>query len=220
MLLQIADILSTHECSAIKDALGDTDLWRDGKDTAKGLARAAKSNEQADRSAPVTKGAAAKIEKALRANPVFSAAAQPAAFSRIIFNRYENQMAYADHVDAAYIDGVRTDISFTVFLNDPDSYEGGALVIDNAGHEDAIKGPAGSVVIYPSTAVHRVEAVTSGQRIACIGWVKSKVKSPTQRALIFDLEMALAELRDIDAPEATLIRLGNVRNNLLRTFGD
>ncbi len=220
MLFQIAAILQHHDCVAINDALSDISLWQDGRDTAKGRARAAKSNQQADRSAPSVKGVTKKIEKALRANSVFCAAAQPAAFGRMMINRYQEGMAYGDHVDAPYIDGLRTDLSFTVFLSDPETYEGGALVIDNAGHEDAIKGPAGSVVLYPSTAVHRVEPVTKGERLACIGWVKSQVKSPVHRALIFDLETTLAELRDCRAPEATLTRLANVRNNLLRTFGD
>lgn len=220
MLFQIAGILQDHDCTAIKDALSDASLWRDGKETAKGGARAAKSNEQAERSAAPVKGVTAKIEKALRANSVFCAAAQPASFGRMMINRYQDGMAYGDHVDAAYIDGQRTDLSFTVFLNDPETYEGGALVIDNAGHEDAIKGPAGSVVLYPSTAVHRVEAVTKGTRLACIGWLKSRVKLPIHRQLIFDVETSLAELRECGAPQVTLTRLANLRNNLLRTFGD
>ena len=220
MLLQIADILQDHEYQAIADAVSDDGLWRDGRDTAKGQARAVKSNQQADRTAAIVKGVSAKIEKALRANAVFVAAAQPASFGRMMVNRYRDGMAYGDHVDAAYVDGLRTDISFTVFLNDPDSYEGGALVIDHAGYEDAIKGPAGSVVLYPSTAVHRVEAVTKGERLACIGWVKSRVKSPEHRGLIFDVETSLAELRKCNAPAATINRLANVRNNLLRTFGE
>ena len=220
MLFQISDILQDHDCVAIKDAIADPSLWHDGKETAKGGARAAKSNRQADRSAAPAKGVAAKIEKALRANSVFCAAAQPASFGRMLINRYGVGMAYGDHVDAPYIDGKRTDLSFTVFLSDPESYDGGALIIDHAGHEDVIKGPAGSVVLYPSTAVHRVEAVTKGTRLACIGWVKSRVKSPEHRQLIFDLETALVELRDNSAPEPTINRLANVRNNLLRLFGD
>lgn len=220
MLFQIAAILEDHDCAAINDALSDAALWRDGKETANGRARAAKSNEQADRSEASVQGVTAKIENALRANAVFCAAAQPASFGRMIINRYGNGMAYGDHVDAAYIDGMRTDMSFTVFLNDPETYEGGALVIDNAGHEDAIKGPAGSVVLYPSTAVHRVEPVTKGERLACIGWMKSRVRLPIHRQLIFDVETSLAELRECGAPEPTVNRLANLRNNLLRTFGE
>ena len=220
MLLQIADILQDHEVKAIIDSVADDALWRDGRDTAKGQARAAKSNQQADRTAAIVKGVAKKIEKALRASPVFVAAAQPAAFGRMIVNRYQEGMAYGDHVDAAYVDGLRTDISFTVFLSEPDTYEGGALVIDHTGYEDAIKGPAGSVVLYPSTAVHRVETITKGERVACIGWVKSRVKSPDHRNMIFDVESSLSELRRCNAPAATINRLANVRNNLLRTFGE
>ena len=78
-----------------------------------------------------------------------------------------------------YIDGLRTDLSFTVFLNQPEDYDGGELVIDTAGHEDSIKGPAGSVVLYPSSSVHRVTEVTRGERLACVGWVQSRIKSPS-----------------------------------------
>lgn len=220
MLLQIADILSLEECAALRDALAEESLWRDGAETAKGSARAVKNNLQADPALPAVKGALAKIEQALGDNRVFQAAAQPAALARIMINRYAAGMAYGPHVDAPYINGRRSDLSFTVFLSGPDDYEGGALVIDNAGHEDAVRGPQGSVVLYPSSAVHRVEPVIRGERIACVGWVRSRVRSADRRAILFDLETALAELHETDAPQALRDRLYNVRNNLLRTFGE
>jgi PKHD-type hydroxylase len=220
MLLHIDKVLSAEQCGALREAVADETLWRDGKMTAQGGARAAKKNLQADPSAPAVKGALATIEAALRAHPVFAAAAQPAAFARLALNAYAEGMSYGDHVDAPYIDGTRTDLSFTVFLTGPEDYEGGALVMDNAGHEDAVRGPAGSVVLYPSTSVHRVEPVTSGARVACIGWVKSRVRSAEQRALLFELETALAELKQAGAPAPVYNRLVNLRNNLLRAFGD
>lgn len=220
MLLQIADILRPEECAAARDALSDESLWRDGTETAKGAARAVKNNLQADAALPAVKGVLAKIEQALLDNRVFYAAAQPAAFARIVINRYATGMTYGAHVDAPYINGRRSDLSFTLFLSDPEDYEGGALVIDNAGHEDAIRGPLGSVVLYPSSAVHRVEPVTRGERVACVGWVNSRVRSAEHRAILFDLETALASLRETNAPQALRDRLYNVRNNLLRTFGE
>lgn len=220
MLLQIADILSAEECAAARESLAEPSLWRDGIETAKGGARAVKNNLQADAAAAPVKGVLAKIEGALNANAVFRAAAQPAAFARIMINRYAAGMAYGDHVDAPYINGRRSDLSFTVFLSGPDEYEGGALVIDNAGHEDAVRGPLGGAVLYPSSAVHRVEAVTAGERIACVGWVNSRVRSPDHRAILFDLETALADLHGTNAPQALRDRLYNVRNNLLRAFGE
>jgi PKHD-type hydroxylase len=220
MLLHIQDVLTSHECKAISDAVSEPSLWRDGKETAKGLARSAKENQQADPSAPSVKGVVAKIESALSANAVFTAAAHPAAFVRLTLNRYEIGMSYGEHVDAAYIHGQRTDLSFTLFLSPPDAYEGGALVIENAGHEDAIRGTAGSVVLYPSNSLHRVETVNSGARLACIGWIRSRVRSAEHRALLYDMEAALAELRASGAPPPLYNRLLNIRNNLLRTFGE
>ncbi len=220
MLLQIADILTRDECAAILEALAEDKYWRDGGETAKGAARTVKNNRQADREAPAVRGVLKKIEQALNANPVFRAAAQPSRYARIMLNRYGPGMTYGDHVDAPYIDGTRTDLSFTVFLCDPESYEGGALVIDNAGHEDVIKGPPGSVVLYPSTAVHRVEEVTKGARISCVGWIKSRIKSADHRAILFELERAIHDLNEMNAPAPLRTRFANIRNNLIRTFGE
>ncbi len=220
MLLQIENILSAPECQAIIDATAAPALWRDGRETAKGEARAVKANRQADANAPAVKGAVSKMIDALRAHPVFHAAAQPSAFIRPTLNRYESAMHYGDHVDAPYINNTRTDISFTLFLCEPNAYEGGELVIDNAGHEDRIKGPAGSVVLYPSTAVHRVEEVTAGARLCLIGWVKSRIRSTEQRALAFEMDRVLADLRQTGTPLEVYNRVLNLRNNLLRQFGE
>lgn len=220
MLLQIEKLLSPEECDAIAEAVSPEALWRDGKETAKGEARAVKENRQADPSAPAVKGVISKIEAALHAHPVFQAAAQPASFARMAINRYGEGMSYGDHVDAPYINGVRTDLSFTVFLNGPEDYEGGDLIIDNAGHEDALRGQKGSVVLYPSRSLHRVETVTAGARLACIGWIKSRIRAAEDRALLFELEVALADLKKAEAPLPVYNRLMNIRNNLLRRFGE
>lgn len=220
MLLHIDQVLSPEECDAIAEAVSPPDLWRDGKETAKGEARAVKENRQADAGAPAVKGVLSKIEAALSAHPVFSAAAQPASIVRMTLNRYGEGMSYGDHVDAPYIHGQRTDLSFTVFLTDPEDYEGGALVIENAGHEDVLRGPKGSVVLYPSRSLHRVETVTAGARLACIGWIRSRIRAAEDRALLFELEVALADLKKAGAPLSIYNRLMNIRNNLLRRFGE
>jgi PKHD-type hydroxylase len=220
LLLQINNILRPEECAAALEVLGDDALWRDGKETAGHSARKVKNNLQADAAAPAVKGVIAKVRKALLANDVFAAAAQPHRFVRLMVNRYGPGMTYGPHVDAPYIDDLRTDLSFTVFLNGPDDYRGGALVINHAGAEDVIRGPAGSVVLYPSSAVHRIEPVAEGARTACFGWVKSRIRSDEQRAILFELECVRADLRALDAPQALRDRLNNVRNKLLRQFGD
>ncbi len=220
MLLQIADVLDRPTLAAIRDALARPSLWEDGGETAKGRARAVKNNLQARLSDPAAKGVSETIAAAILANDTIRAAALPAAIARLMLNRYDEGMEYGAHVDAPYIDGVRTDLSFTLFLNEPDEYGGGALVIDSAGAEDAVRLPAGSLVLYPSTYLHRVERVTRGSRFAAVGWIRSRVRSAERRAMLFELETALADLAAAGAPGPVRDRLANLRNNLIRDFGE
>jgi PKHD-type hydroxylase len=219
MILQIANVLDEGALAAIRETLNEPALWIDGRATAAGRARDAKANQQA---APTeaTRAALALIERAVLAHPVFQSAAQPAALARLMLNRYGEGMEYGAHVDAPYIDGVRTDLSFTLFLSDPASYEGGALVIDSAGAEDALKPPAGTLALYPSSFVHRVEKVTRGERLAAVGWVKSRIRSHEHRMMAFELDRIAADIAAIGAPGDLRDRLLNLRNNFLRTFGD
>ena len=220
MLIAIPDILTQIECTAIREAISDDALWRDGKATAAGMARDAKNNEQADSNAPAVRGALKKIETALLDNRIFNSATQVDRIGRMVLSRYRDGMAYGEHVDAPYINNLRTDISMTVFLSDLSEYDGGALVVKAAGHDDAIRLAAGSVVLYPSSSLHEVLPVTKGERIACVGWIKSKIKSSDRRKIVFDLESAIATLRSSGADKTLINRFANVRNNLLRTFGD
>lgn len=219
MILQIADLLDAGALTALREALADNDIWIDGRATAAGRARGSKNNQQA---APLAKAAQALslIERAIFGNDIFKSAAQPAALARLMLNRYGEGMEYGAHVDAPYIDGVRTDLSFTLFLSDPEAYDGGALIIDSAGAEDALKPPAGTLALYPSTFLHRVERVTRGTRLAAVGWVKSRLRSAEHRAMAFELERIGADLAALDAPANLRDRVCNLRNNFLRAFGD
>ncbi|HBK90611.1 MAG TPA: Fe2+-dependent dioxygenase [Parvularcula sp.] len=219
MILQIAGVLDDGALAALGEALGDPALWIDGRATASGRARDAKANQQTAPTEPA-KAALSLIERAILAHAVFQSAAQPEALARLMLNRYGEGMEYGAHVDAPYIGGLRTDLSFTLFLSDPASYDGGALIIDSAGAEDAIKPPAGTLALYPSSFVHRVEKVTRGARLAAVGWVKSRLRSAEHRAMAFELERIGADLAAIDAPAALRDRLQNLRNNFLRAFGD
>ena len=111
-----------------------------------------------------------------------------------MFSAYEPGMRYGSHVDDALMQGMRTDVSFTLFLSDPDSYDGGELVIESASGEDAMKLPAGSLVAYPSTALHHVAAVTRGTRLAAVGWARSYVRDGAQREMLFDLDTARRQI--------------------------
>ena len=220
MILQIPGILTDDECAALCDNLNRQNIWQDGKATAAGAARAVKNNQQADPSNGFVTKALQKVEGSLLSNAVFNAAAQPDRFARTLFSRYQADMAYGAHVDAAYINDIRTDISITVFLNAPESYDGGELLIMAQGHDDEIKPTAGTAVVYPSTSLHEVRPVTKGERIAFVGWVRSRVRSIEHRSVLFDLDRALIHLRTGTPDNTAISTLSNVRNNLLRIFGD
>jgi len=219
MLLQISEVIDKALIEAIHEAAKAPGFWSDGGDTATGRAKAAKRNQQAIATGPA-KGVLGALSKVILENQTVRSAAQPETFARIMLNRYGEGMEYGAHVDAPYIDGVRTDLSFTLFLSSPEDYDGGDLVIDSAGAEDMVKLPAGSLVLYPSNSVHRVEKVTRGERLACVGWIKSRVRSQENRSVLFDLDRISADLTAINAPGDIRDRLTNVRNNLLRRWGE
>ena len=129
-------------------------------------------------------------------------------------------MEYGSHVDDALMNGIRTDVSFTLFLSDPDSYDGGALVIESSGGEDDIKLPAGSLVAYPSTTLHRVQPVTKGARLAAVGWARSFIRDPARRELLFDLDTARQSLFAREGKTAEFDLLSKSTANLLRMWAE
>lgn len=219
MLLQIADVIDAAMIDAVQSAAEADSFWSDGRVTAKGRAREAKNNLQALSTGPA-KGVLETLSTAIFSHETIRSAAQPAAFARIMLNRYDAGMEYGAHVDAPYVDGVRTDLSFTLFLSSPEDYDGGELHIDSAGAEDIVKLAAGSLVLYPSTSLHRVARVTRGARLSCVGWIKSRVRSPHDRETLFELDRISADLAALKAPGEVRDRLSNVRNNLLRRWGE
>jgi PKHD-type hydroxylase len=219
MLLQIVDVIDRNLIAAVREASRAPGFWSDGRETAQGRARDAKRNDQALARGPA-KGVLATLGRAVLDNATVASAAQPAALARILLNRYAAGMEYGAHVDAPYIDGVRTDLSFTLFLSDPDEYEGGELIVDSAGAEDAVKLAAGALALYPSTSVHRVARIERGERLCAVGWIKSRVRSAERRAVLFELDRINAELAAVGAPGEVRDRLAIVRNNLLRRWGE
>lgn len=219
MILQFPGVVAPFIAEAARDESRRPEFWRDGRDTADGRAKAAKSNEQALASGPA-KGVLETLARAILDDGRVRSAAQPAAIARILLNRYREGMEYGAHVDAPYIDGVRTDLSFTLFLSDPGAYDGGELVIDGAGAEDSVKLPAGSLVLYPSASLHRVSKVTRGERLSAVGWIKSRVRRAEDRMTLFELDRIGADLAAIGAPGEIRDRLANIRNILLRRWGD
>ncbi|HEY7749143.1 MAG TPA: Fe2+-dependent dioxygenase [Aestuariivirgaceae bacterium] len=146
------------------------------------------------------------------------AAARPKRFVKLLVSRYRPDMNYG--IDDAVMDGHRTDLSFTLFLSDPASYEGGELVIEDTLENRSVKLAAGELILYPSGALHRVERVTQGERLVVVGWVRSYVRQAAHREVLFDLELALREVYDHDGKSALFDRLVKTRTNLLRLWAD
>jgi PKHD-type hydroxylase len=215
MFLPIADVLSSAEVSAIVATLNDS-AFMSGKSTAGSHAQAVKDNEQAQEKA--VRPVLTKVEQTLEAHPVFKAAARPKQFVKTMISRYRKGMEYGLHVDEPMMSGVRTDLSFTLFLSNPEDCEGGELVIEGHDGDRAFKLPSGSLILYPSATLHRVAPIKSGERLAVVGWVRSFIRNNEDRELLFDLETALAELRRQAADRAILDALYKVRANLLRKW--
>lgn len=220
MILEIGDVLDPARCAAIVESLGAEALWRDGAETASGRASRVKNNLQADRAALETKAASEMITRAVLSHPIIASAAIPDRMVRLLISRSASGMGYGDHVDAAYIDGFRTDLSFTLFLSDPSTYDGGELTLLGAGSVDSIKLSAGALALYPSTMVHRVETVRRGVRLAAVGWIRSRVPRQEARSAIFEFDQICSFLEANGAPADALDRLQNVKNNLLRLHGE
>ena len=151
---------------------------------------------------------------------MFAAAARPKAIPRLLISRYEPGMAYGSHVDDALMGGVRTDLAFTLFLADPESFGGGALVIEDACGEQEVKLPAGELFLYPATTLHRVAPVTSGVRLAAVGWVRSFVRDAGRREVLFDLENAVRSVHASEGKSPLFDTLVRTRTNLLRMWAD
>jgi len=211
----IDDLLDRYELAAVAEA-AEALQFEDGKRTATGAAQKVKDNLQAA-AGPAREAVLKKAEAALLSNAVFASVARPRAFARMLVSRYVEGHAYGVHVDDPIINGQRTDLSFTLFLSAPETYDGGALIVRDRVEERAFKLKAGSALVYPSDTLHRVQPVTSGQRLAIVGWVTSWVREPAHREILFDLDAAIAVERGRDDPEA-LARLVHVRANLMRMW--
>ncbi len=220
MQIFLDNVLDVHSTKAVTDALADERLFEDGKRTAGRTAKRVKSNLQARPDAPEVRGAVKLVQKALLAHPVFRAAALPEKFAKIMFSRYGPGMRYGAHVDDPIIAGTRTDLSFTLFLSEPDSYEGGELVLTKHDGDEAVKLPMGALSLYPSTSLHHVAEVTSGIRLAAVGWVQSRVRLAEHREVLFDLHRALVQLPDTPENQEARLNILKAKSNIMRLWAD
>ena len=216
MILAIADVLTAADVEEVRSGLA-TAPFVDGRATAGWSARLVKSNLQAS-PAPEVERLRALVETRLRDHPVFALATRPKTILGPLFSRYQPGHAYGAHVDDALMGGIRSDVSFTLFLSDPASYDGGELVIDSTAGEEAFKLAPGSVITYPATTLHRVAPVTSGERLAAAGWVRSFIRDAGRRELLFDLDTARRRIFDREGKTAEGDLLAKCAANLLRQW--
>jgi PKHD-type hydroxylase len=193
MLITIPRVLTPEEIRSIRAAL-DGAPFVDGKLTAGFAAGRVKRNLELERESELRARLAQQVMGRLLGNELFQAAALPYRASTPIFARYVPGMFYGDHVDdpvmGTFGQRYRSDVSLTVFLNDPDAYEGGELVIRTPFGDQQVKLPAGDVVVYPSSSIHRVAEVTRGERLVMITWLQSMVRDPARRELLWELSRA------------------------------
>jgi len=216
MMLVIEGVLTPVEARALREAAADLP-FEDGTRTAGRFARAVKANDQASAS-PERDALLAKVGQALMGNPLFRSAARPGAMTPLILSRYRVGQTYGLHVDDALMGGLRTDLSFTLFLAEPDSYDGGALIIEDRFESRAVKLAPGDLFLYPSTTLHRVEPVTAGERLAVVGWVQSLIRQAEQREVLFDLDQTIEAVHAADGKSAVFDTLAKTRSNLLRMW--
>jgi len=226
MLLHLKNVLSKDEVRRAREVLARAP-WVDGRTSSGPQAVQAKNNLQLPEHCEEARAVRELVLYALDRHPTFFPAALPKRISPPMFNRYGGEAnTYGNHVDTAvrYLgDGgkVRTDVSCTVFLSEPEEYDGGELVVEDNYLDRRIKFPAGDMVLYPASTVHRVEPVTRGERIASFLWVESMVRSTEQRELLFNMDSALMRLRTmVGESDPGVVGLTSTYHNLLRMWGD
>jgi PKHD-type hydroxylase len=219
MMLCIGDVFDKQETAAIRSEVEKLNFV-DGRATAGWAARLVKDNEQADADDNQLKALRARIAERILQNEIFQMAVRPKALTPPMISRYKSGKQYGTHVDDALMGGMRTDISFTLFLTEPETYEGGALVVESAAGEQDFKLAAGAMIVYPSTALHRVESVQKGERLAAVGWARSFIRSSEQREILFDLENARRDIFDLHGKTAAFDQLSKCSANLLRMWAD
>ena len=214
-------LLNPKEIKLLKENLFLKDLpWEDGKKTAGNHAAKVKDNLQLDRSSEISKKYGELIEKKILNNVLIKSFALPKRIHGTMFTKSLRGMKYGRHIDNAFMSTGRADLSFTIFLNEKDKYTGGELLIEGLNSEDKFKLDSGGIIIYPSTYLHSVQEVISGERIVVVGWIESYIKSIEEREYLFDLDAGARTLLAKHGRSDELDLIFKSYSNLLRTLGD
>lgn len=225
MLLRIADVLTAEQVAEARRVLAAAS-WVDGRITAGYQAQEVKRNQQIPEGSEMARTLGEMVLGGLARSPRFMSAALPLRVFPPMFNSYGVGETFGTHVDtairqvAATGQRIRTDLSATVFLTAPEEYDGGELVVEDAYGAHAVKLPAGHMVLYPATSLHRVEPVTRGARVSSFFWIQSMVRDDGQRTLLFDLDMGIQRLAPVAEAKETAVQLTGVYHNLLRQWAE
>ena len=228
MLVAVPAVLSPEQLTEVR-RLVEAGAWEDGKATAGHQSELTKRNLQLPASCPNAVAAGEMVLSSLSSNGLFMSAALPHRVFPPLFNRYDASEghSFGNHVDNAirYLpDGsgrIRTDLSATLFLSEPDEYDGGELIVEDTYGEHAVKLPAGDMVLYPSTSLHRVEPITRGSRVASFFWIQSMVRDDGKRALLLEMDAAIRTLAgSVGDQNASIVSLTGTYHNLLRRWAD
>jgi PKHD-type hydroxylase len=227
MLVHIPTLLSSEQLAHFRHQLdADEAPWVDGRVTAGHQGIHVKQNQQLAEGSPTALELGNIVLAALERHPLFISAALPNRVYPPMFNRYQGGMHFGSHVDGSIRlrpgtgQKIRTDLSATLFLAPPDSYDGGELLVEDTYGTQTVKLPAGDMLLYPASSLHRVNPVTRGTRLACFFWVQSMVRDDGQRTLLFDLDNAIQRLTATSADEASRVKLTGCYHNLLRMWVD
>ena len=224
MLLHIPNVLTPEEAAEFRRRLDGAD-WTDGRETVGAQGAKVKRNEQLPDNSPLKAELSAAVLAALKRSPLFFAAALPRKILPPRFNRYAGGGAYGFHVDGAVMklaagEHLRSDLSCTLFLNDPADYDGGRLIISDTYGEHAVALPAGDAILYPSSSLHRVEPVTRGARLASFFWIQSMVRDNDLRRMLFEMDTAIQKLTHDGADDNAVLQLTCIYHNLLRRWSE
>ncbi|WP_374294280.1 Fe2+-dependent dioxygenase [Sphingomonas sp.] len=226
MLIAVPDVLDQDAVTRLRGVIDDAE-WVDGNATSGPQSALAKRNAQLPEGSPAAREAGGMVLDALARSPLFIAAALPLKVFPPLFNRYAGGDAFGLHVDNAIRIQrgsdfrIRSDLSATLFLSDPDSYDGGELVIEEQFGEQRVKLPAGHMVVYPASSLHRVTPVTRGTRVASFFWIQSMVRDDGARRILFELDQSVQDIAGRDGQDhPTTIRMTGVYHNLLRRWAE
>ena len=223
-MYRIPGVLSEQEVRFLVDELNHAE-WVDGRATVGAQGAQVKNNQQVDTRSERYAQLQAKVLDAVNRHSLFFAAALPKTISSPLFNRYQQQETYGFHVDGAvrqhpHSGWMRTDLSATLFLSSPESYDGGELTINDTYGQHSVKLPAGDLVLYPSSSLHCVTPVTRGVRVASFMWIQSMIRDDKRRAMLFELDGTIQSLKNQHGESAEALSLLNLYHNLLREWSE